>query len=129
MGSDHEAEIRASVGAYHDLGTRLARIRRAPICRARIRRTRTCRARIRGIPVTRGPCWRGHQAPVPRAHPALTVRRTTQRGDDRHRPRVDDARRRTTAIVAHSARPGQAVMVLLIWAAIAIVNIAYARRC
>ncbi|HJY94959.1 MAG TPA: hypothetical protein VJ371_08385 [Streptosporangiaceae bacterium] len=35
-----------------------------------------------------------------------------------------------TAIVAHASNGGgQAVMVLLIWAAIAIVNIAYARRC
>jgi len=35
-----------------------------------------------------------------------------------------------TAIVAHAQNGGaQAVMVLLIWAAIAIVNIAYARRC
>ena len=35
-----------------------------------------------------------------------------------------------TAIAAHSRNGGgQAVMVLLIWAAIAIVNIAYARRC
>ena len=34
-----------------------------------------------------------------------------------------------TAIVAHARSGGQAVMVLLIWAAIAIVNIAYARRC
>ena len=35
-----------------------------------------------------------------------------------------------TAIVAHARNGGgQAVMVLLIWAAIAIVNIAYARRC
>ena len=34
-----------------------------------------------------------------------------------------------TAIVAHAQHGGQAVMVLLIWAAIAIVNIAYARRC
>jgi hypothetical protein len=35
-----------------------------------------------------------------------------------------------TAIVAHAGNGGgQAVMVLLIWAAIAIVNIAYARRC
>jgi hypothetical protein len=36
----------------------------------------------------------------------------------------------TTAIAAHSTNGGgQAVMVLLIWAAIAIINIAYARRC
>jgi hypothetical protein len=34
-----------------------------------------------------------------------------------------------TAIVAHANSGGQAVMVLLIWVAIAIVNIAYARRC
>jgi hypothetical protein len=34
-----------------------------------------------------------------------------------------------TAIVAHAQNGGQAVMVLLIWAAIAIVNIVYARRC
>jgi hypothetical protein len=35
-----------------------------------------------------------------------------------------------TAIVAHARSDGgQAVMVLLIWAAIAIVNIAYARHC
>ena len=34
-----------------------------------------------------------------------------------------------TAIVAHARGGGQAVMVFLIWAAIAIVNIAYARRC
>ena len=35
-----------------------------------------------------------------------------------------------TAIVAHARNGGgQAVMVLLIWAVIAIVNIAYARRC
>jgi hypothetical protein len=35
-----------------------------------------------------------------------------------------------TAIVAHARNGGgQAVMVLLIWAAIAIVNVAYARRC
>lgn len=34
-----------------------------------------------------------------------------------------------TAVVSHAPSPGgQAVMVLLIWAAIAIVNIAYARR-
>jgi len=35
-----------------------------------------------------------------------------------------------TAIVAHAWNTGgQAVMVVLIWAVIAIVNIAYARRC
>ena len=34
-----------------------------------------------------------------------------------------------TAIVAHASGGGQAVMVLLIWTAIAIVNIACARRC
>jgi hypothetical protein len=34
-----------------------------------------------------------------------------------------------TAIVSHAANTGgQAVMVLLIWAAIAVINIAYARR-
>jgi hypothetical protein len=33
-----------------------------------------------------------------------------------------------TAIVSHSSSSGQAVMVLLIWAAIAVINIAYARR-
>ena len=35
-----------------------------------------------------------------------------------------------TAIVAHARSSGaQALMVLLIWAVIAIVNVAYARRC
>jgi hypothetical protein len=35
-----------------------------------------------------------------------------------------------TAIVSHAPAPGgaQALMVLLIWAAIAVINIAYARR-
>ena len=34
-----------------------------------------------------------------------------------------------TAIVSHAANPGaQAVMVLLIWAAIAIINVVYARH-
>jgi hypothetical protein len=71
----------------------------------------------------------GFQAPVPAARP--TARSTGQRSVAMTVIALGSMTLgvAATAIVAHAQYGGQAVMVLLIWAAIAIVNIAYARRC
>jgi hypothetical protein len=187
MGSDHEAEIRASVGAHHDLGPGYddavaeglverigaeidkrieAQLRQfgapygpysappgppAPGAQGAAEAAES--GAPRGYPVPSGyppasgylpasgyppagypgypgyPGYQPYQAPVPR--------RPVSRSAGQHSVAMTVIALGSmalgvagTAIVAHARNGGgQAVMVLLIWAAIAIVNVAYARRC
>jgi hypothetical protein len=187
MGSDHEAEIRASVGAHHDLGPGYddavaeglverigaeidkrieAQLRQfgapygpysappgppAPGAQGPAEAAES--GAPRGYPVPSGyppasgylpasgyppagypgypgyPGYQPYQAPVPR--------RPVSRSAGQHSVAMTVIALGSmalgvagTAIVAHARNGGgQAVMVLLIWAAIAIVNVAYARRC
>jgi hypothetical protein len=189
MGSDHEAEIRASVGAHHDLGPGYddavaeglverigaeidkrieAQLRQfgpsygpysappgppAPGAQGAAETAESGAAR--GYPVPSGyppasgylpagypgyppasgylpagyPGYPPYQAPVPR--------RPVSRSAGQHSVAMTVIALGSlalgvagTAIVAHARNGGgQAVMVLLIWAVIAIVNVAYARRC
>lgn len=193
MGSDHEAEIRASVGAHHDLGPGYddavaeglverigaeidkrieAHLRQfgapygpysAPPGRPASGAQGVAEAAEpgapRGYPVPSGyppasgypsaslyppasgypsasgyppagyPGYQPYQAPAPR--------RPVSRSAGQHSVAMTVIALGSmalgvagTAIVAHARNGGgQAVMVLLIWAAIAIVNVAYARRC
>jgi hypothetical protein len=189
MGSDHEAEIRASVGARHDLGPGyddavaeglVERIGAEIDKRIDARLGRPAEAAESavpqgdpalpgyvppgyvapgyvapgyvppgyvppgyvppgylpsgyhghpGYPGYQAPMPPGFQAPVPAARP--TARSTGQRSVAMTVIALGSMTLgvAATAIVAHAQYGGQAVMVLLIWAAIAIVNIAYARRC
>jgi len=180
MDSDQEAEIRASVGAHHDLGPGYddavaeglverigaeidkrvaAQLRRygppfgppfgvpgtAQVPASPEPAEPAESAAPRGYPPAAGylpggyPGYPGYQAPmlvpgyqaqVPQAQPA-------SRSAGQHSVAMTVIALGSmalgvaaTAIVAHARNGGgQAVMVLLIWAAIAIVNIAYARRC
>src|ERR1700729_4313583 len=181
MGSDHEAEIRASVGAHQDLGSGYedavaeglverigaeidkrieAQLRRygtpygphlaaPPLAAPHLAAPPDPAAGAgadepgapRGYPVSsgyppggyygyQGPmAVPGYQAPLPRrgAPPAAGQRSVALTVIALGSMALGVA---ATAIVAHARNGGgQAVMVLLIWAAIAIVNIAYARRC
>jgi hypothetical protein len=182
MGSDHEAEIRASVGAHQDLGPGyddalaegLVERIGAEIDRrieAQLRRYGApsgptpgpaygaAEASVAGGPAAGGylpgghpgyfgyPGYPGYQAPLPpHMLPGPPVPPGYQVPVPGARPTARSAGQRSvamtvialgsmtlgvaaTALVAHSQHGGQAVMVLLIWAAIAIVNIAYAKRC
>jgi hypothetical protein len=84
-----------------------------------------------GYPVYQVPMLApGYQAPVPGVRP--TSRSVAQRSVAMTVIALGSMALgvAATAIVAHDrGGGGQAVMVLLIWAAIAIVNVAYARRC
>jgi hypothetical protein len=193
MGSDREAEIRASVGAHHDLGPGYddavaeglverigaeidkrieAQLRRygapygpyvappgPPLPGAQGVAETPAAAESpepgapRGYPVPSGyppagyqgypgypgyPGYQAYQAPMlaPGYQPPLP-RRPASRSPGQHSVAMTVIALGSmalgvagTAIVAHASNGGgQAVMVLLIWAAIAIVNIAYARRC
>jgi hypothetical protein len=191
MGSDHEAEIRASVGAHQDLGPGYddavaeglverigaeidkrieAQLRRygapygpnlappgtqAPhsVESAEEPGVPDAAGAPRGYPAPVGyppagyqgypgypgyPGYQGYQGPVlaPGYQPPLPSRPTARSAGQRSVAMTVIALGSmalgvaATAIVAHAQNGGaQAVMVLLIWAAIAIVNIVYARRC
>jgi hypothetical protein len=187
MGSDHEAEIRASVGAHDDLGPGYddevaeglverigaeidkrveAQLRRygapfgpvvAPVVGpAGVPGTPPVPAPAepagsaapQGYPAPAGyPSYLGYQVPmlppgyVPMLPPGYQVPVPGTRSASRAAGQRSVAMTvialgsmtlgvAATAIVAHARNGGgQAVMVLLIWVAIAIVNIAYARRC
>jgi hypothetical protein len=179
MDSDHEAEIRASVGAHHDLGPGyddavaegLVERIGAEIDKRIEEQLRRYGAPYgpyfappgppppgaRGAAGTPGapqgysvpsgyppagypgyPGYQAYQAPMlaPGYQPPLP-RRPASRSPGQHSVAMTVIALGSmalgvagTAIVAHASNGGgQAVMVLLIWAAIAIVNIAYARRC
>ena len=180
MDSDHEAEIRASVGAHHDLGPEWddavaeglverigaeidkrieAQLRRygapfgppfgvpgtaqAPAAPETAEPVES--AAPRGYPTPPGylpggyPGYPGYPAPmlVPGYQAQVPQARPTSRSAGQHSVAMTVIALGSmtlgvaaTAIVAHAPNGGgQAVVVLLIWAAIAIVNIAYARRC
>ena len=190
MGSDHEAEIRASVGAHDDLGPGYddavaeglverigaeidkrieARLRRygapygpyfAPPAPPPPGAQGAAEAGVTGVPGAPQdypvpsayppagyhgypgypgyPGYQAYQAPMltPGYQAPLPARPTSRSAGQRSVAMTVIALGSmtlgvaATAIVAHARNGGgQAVMVLLIWAAIAIVNVAYARRC
>jgi hypothetical protein len=176
MGSDHEAEIRASVGAHHDLGPGYDdAVAEGLVERIGAEIDKRIEAQLRQFGAPHGPYpappgWpapgaagaaeagapRGY--PVPSGYPpapgyppasgypgypgyppyqAPVPRRPVSRSAGQHSVAMTVIALGSlalgvagTAIVAHARNGGgQAVMVLLIWAVIAIVNVAYARRC
>jgi hypothetical protein len=190
MGSDHEAEIRASVGAHQDLGPGYddavaeglverigveidkrieAQLRRygapygpyfaappGPAAGAQVSAEADEPGAVgepRGYPVASGyppvgyhgypgypgyPGYQDYQAPMAApGYQAPLPRRSAPRSAGQRSVAMTVIALGSmtlgvaaTAIVAHARNGGgQAVMVLLIWAAIAIVNVAYARRC
>ena len=190
MGSDHEAEIRASVGAHDDLGSGYddavaeglverigaeidkrieAQLRRygapygpyfappgppPPSAQGAVEAGATGVPGVPGAPpgypVPSGyppagyhghpgyPGYQAYQAPMPTlGYQAPPPSRPASRSAGQHSVAMTVIALGSltlgvagTAIVAHARNGGgQAVMVLLIWAVIAIVNIAYARRC
>jgi hypothetical protein len=185
MGSDHEAEIRASVGAHHDLGPGYDdAVAEGLVERIGAEIDKRIEARLRQFgppygpysappgPPALGPPAPGPPAPgaqeaaqaaesgAPRGYPvpsgyppasgylptgypgyppyqAPVPRRPVSRSAGQHSVAMTVIALGSlalgvagTAIVAHARNGGgQAVMVLLIWAVIAIVNVAYARRC
>lgn len=193
MGSDHEAEIRASVGAHQDLGPGYDdAVAEGLVERIGAEIDKRIEAQLRryGAPYGPYPAPPGAQAPhsasvesaeepgvpdaagAPRGYPAPagyppagyqgypgypgypgyqgyqgSMLAPGYQAPLPSRPTARSAGQRSvamtvialgsmalgvaaTAIVAHAKNGGaQAVMVLLIWAAIAIVNIVYARRC
>ena len=187
MGSDHEAEIRASMGAHHDLGPEYDdAVAEGLVERIGAEIDKRIEAQLRrygpppGVPWTPpGAAWTppgvpwtpqppepaesaesaapqgyptpagylpggypgypGYQAPIfaPGYQVQVPQARPTSRSAGQHSVAMTVIALGSmtlgvaaTAIVAHArSGGGQAVMVVLIWAAIAIVNIAYARRC
>jgi hypothetical protein len=177
MGSDHEAEIRASVGAHQDLGSgyddalaeglverigaeidkrieaQLRRYFAAPYLAAPGDPAADEAVGSGAVGAPRGypvpsryppvgyygyPGYPGYQAPMaaPGYQAPLPRRSAPHSAGQRSVAMTVIALGSmalgvaATAIVAHARNGGgQAVMVLLIWAAIAIVNVAYARRC
>ena len=193
MGSDHEAEIRASVGAHDDLGSGYddavaeglverigaeidkrieAQLRRygapyrpyfappgppPPGAQGAANVGAVGAPGVSGVPgapqgyhVPSGyasagyhgypgyPGYQAYQAPMPTpGYQAPPPSRPTSRSAGQHSVAMTVIALGSltlgvagTAIVAHARNGGgQAVMVLLIWVVIAIVNIAYARRC
>jgi hypothetical protein len=182
MGSDHEAEIRASVGAHDDLGSGYDdAVAEGLVERIGAEIDKRIEAQLRrygppygpyfappgppapgaqgaagapqGYPVPSGyppagyhghpgypgyPGYQAYQAPMPTlGYQAPPPSRPASRSAGQHSVAMTVIALGSltlgvagTAIVAHARNGGgQAVMVLLIWAVIAIVNIAYARRC
>ena len=182
MGSDHEAEIRASVGAHDDLGPGYDdAVAEGLVERIGAEIDKRIEAQLRrygppygphfappgpptpgahgaagapqGYPVPSGyppagyhghpgypgyPGYQAYQAPMPTlGYQAPPPSRPASRSAGQHSVAMTVIALGSltlgvagTAIVAHARNGGgQAVMVLLIWAVIAIVNIAYARRC
>ena len=188
MGSDHEAEIRASVGAHDDLGPGYDdAVAEGLVERIGAEIDKRVEAQLRrysapygpyfappgppppgaqgaaGVPGVSGvlgapqgyqvpsgyapagyhgypgyPGYQAYQAPVlAPGYQAPLPRRPASRPTGQHSVAMTVIALGSltlgvagTAIVAHARNGGgQAVMVLLIWVVIAIVNIAYARRC
>ena len=185
MGSDHEAEIRASVGAHDDLGSGYDdAVAEGLVERIGAEIDKRIEAQLRrygapygpyfappgppspgaqgtagaagvpgapqGYPVPSGygpagyhgypgyPGYQAYQAPMlAPGYQAPPPRRPASRSAGQHSVAMTVIALGSltlgvagTAIVAHARNGGgQAVMVLLIWVVIAIVNIAYARRC
>jgi len=172
MGSDHEEEIRASVGAHHDLGPGYDdAVAEGLVERIGAEIDKRIEAQLRrygapygpyfappgppppgaqGIAETPGaaesagsgavgyPGYQAYQAPMlTPGYQAPLPRRPASRSAGQHSVAMTVIALGSmalgvagTAIAAHARNGGgQAVMVLLIWAAIAIINIAYARRC
>ena len=188
MGSDHEAEIRASVGAHDDLGPGYDdAVAEGLVERIGAEIDKRVEAQLRrygapygpyfappglpppgtqgaadsagapgvpgapqGYPVPSGygpagyhgypgyPGYQAYQAPMlAPGYQAPLPRRSASRPAGQHSVAMTVIALGSltlgvagTAIVAHARNGGgQAVMVLLIWVVIAIVNIAYARRC
>jgi hypothetical protein len=189
MDSDHEAEIRASVGAHDDLGSGYDdAVAEGLVERIGAEIDKRIEAQLRrygapygpyfappgppppgaqgvaepgappGYPVPSGyppagyppagyhgypgypgyPGYQAYQAPVPApGYHAPPPSRSPSRSAGQHSVAMTVIALGSmalgvagTAIAAHARNgSGQAVMVLLIWAVIAIVNIAYARRC
>ena len=185
MGSDHEAEIRASVGAHDDLGPGYDdAVAEGLVERIGAEIDKRVEAQLRrygapygpyfappgppshgaqdtagaagvpgapqGYPVPSGygpvgyhgypgyPGYQAYQAPMlAPGYQAPLPRRPASRPTGQHSVAMTVIALGSltlgvagTAIVAHARNGGgQAVMVLLIWVVIAIVNIAYARRC
>ena len=182
MGSDHEAEIRASVGAHDDLGSGYDdAVAEGLVERIGAEIDKRIEAQLRrygapygpyfappgppapgaqgaagapqGYPVPSGyppagyhghpgypgyPGYQAYQAPMPTlGYQAPPPSRPASRSAGQHSVAMTVIALGSmalgvagTAIAAHARNgSGQAVTVLLIWAVIAIVNIAYARRC
>jgi hypothetical protein len=190
MGSDHEAEIRASVGAHDDLGSGYDdAVAEGLVERIGAEIDKRIEAQLRrygapygpyfappgppppgaqgpveagvpgaagappGYPVPSGyppagyhgypgypgyPGYQAYQAPMPApGYHAPPPSRSASRSAGQHSVAMTVIALGSmalgvagTAIAAHARNgSGQAVMVLLIWAVIAIVNIAYAKRC
>ncbi len=130
MGSDHEAEIRASVGAHDDLGPGYDdAVAEGLVERIGAEIDKRVEAQLRRHGAPYGPYF------APPGPPAPGAQGTASAGQHSVAMTVIALGSLTlgvagTAIVAHARNGGgQAVMVLLIWVVIAIVNIAYARRC
>jgi len=155
MSSDHEAEIRASVAAHQDLGSGYDdAVAEGLVERIGAEIDKRIDARLgpapAGPPGAAGPGYQGHQPPAgyqgyqgylgPMLPPGYQLGPPPVRP-----PSVGQHHVATTvtalgsialgvgatAIVAgdgHGNPAAQAFMVLLIWAAIAVVNIVYARR-
>jgi hypothetical protein len=164
MGSDHEAEIRASVGAHDDLGPGYDdAVAEGLVERIGAEIDKRIEAQLRRYGAPYGPYfappgppppdaqgaaeapeysgypgYQAYQAPIlAPGYQAPLPRRPASRPAGQHSVAMTVIALGSltlgvagTAIVAHARNGGgQAVMVLLIWVVIAIVNIAYARRC
>jgi hypothetical protein len=184
MGSDHEAEIRASVGAHHDLGPGYEdAVAEGLVERIGAEIDKRIDARLKanhrpfgppgvaappeppepgesaaaqGYPAPSAyppggyywfpgfdghPGYQGYQVPIlppgyPVAAPPSPAGPPEQRSAAQHSVAMTIIALGSmalgvagTAIVAHATDGGKAAMVVLIWAAITIVNLAYARRC
>jgi len=179
MSSDHEAEIRASVGAHADLGpgyddavaeglverigaeidrridARLGQFGAVPGAGDPVAPPGPAGpagpAGVPGVPGPAGPAAAGYQAPVGyhgyqgyQGYMGPVLPPGYQLGPPPARPSPVGTRNvattvtalgsmalgvAATAVVSHASNSGgQAFMVLLIWVAIAVINVAYARR-
>jgi hypothetical protein len=103
MGSDHEAEIRASVAAHGDLGSGYDdAVAEGLVERIGAEIDKRIDARL------------GYQVPGYRGPPG--------------RPAPSQGSLRRPAPLARPGPPGRPATSLIIWVAIAIINVAYARR-
>jgi hypothetical protein len=148
MSSDHEAEIRASVAAHQDLGSGYDEaVAEGLVERIGAEIDKRIDARL-GSPGPQLPPGAGPGAPAGyqgyRGYMGPMLPPGYQLGPPPVRPPAVGSRNvattitalgsvglgvAATAIVSRGSNSGaQAVMVLLIWAAIAVINIAYARR-
>ncbi len=146
MSSDHEAEIRASVAAHQDLGSGYEdAVAEGLVERIGAEIDKRIDARLGKAGM---PGYQGYQAPVGypgnQGYMGPVLPPGYQMGPPPVRPTPVEKRNvattiialgsmalgvGATAVVSHSANSaGQAVMVLLIWAAIVVINVAYARR-